>query len=132
MKFTIFTSATLVSLLTSPALACLHAKGSITVSPLPELSGISAEVWDNDNDHPVCTGPTRIDQDGHYSLTCRPGYYWAISKNGAYAWYGYPGIDFTWAVARTSDTYDCYGACDDRHGACLKCTDYNWDQWLYC
>ena len=132
MKFTKLTFATLTSLLISPSLACLHARGSITVSPLPGLSGIWAEVYDNDNNNPVCTGPSYIDQDSHYSLTCRPGYYWAISKNAAQAWYGYPGSSFTWTVARTSDTYDCYGACDDKKGACLSCTDYNWDQWLYC
>jgi hypothetical protein len=42
-------------------------------------------------------------------------YYFAISTKAAVAWYGYLGISFTWNVARTSDTYDCYGGCDGKH-----------------
>lgn len=70
------------------ALACVHSTRSITHDPFNIQSGIGAELWDSGS--VVCGGSVgtwRIDQDGHCSAGCRPGYVFAVSKNGAMAWY---------------------------------------------
>jgi hypothetical protein len=111
-------------------LACVHSFGSITADPFDINSGIGAELWDNGSQ--VCGDPFRIDQDGHYSASCIPGYVFALSKNGVHAWYGYGNNAFQWNQDVKIDHLDCYGACDDRRGACVKCTQYSWDIKQYC
>ncbi|KAH8660842.1 hypothetical protein BGZ60DRAFT_517577 [Tricladium varicosporioides] len=92
-----FSLATLLSLLLAitPTLSCVHSSGSISEDPLPRLSGIDAVLIDNGAK--VCDGPARIDQDGHFSLTCLPG-----NKDG--------GV-FSWVQPTKSRENGCIGAC---------------------
>lgn len=79
--------------LASTALACVHSYGSITVDPFKINSGIGAEIWDNGS--VVCgdsIGPWRLDQDNHFTAACRPGYIFAVTRNGGFAWYRTVGV----------------------------------------
>ena len=127
MKLFLFLSA-----LTS-TLACLHTWGDTHADALPGLSGIGS-CGAIDNGLTVCHSDwgSRIDQDGHYSITCLPGYVYAFTKNGAKTWYANPINAFSWTNDPSHNTYCCYGTCDDRKGAELSCTDYDWDKWMYC
>jgi hypothetical protein len=110
------------------ALACLHVWGQTSISPLPDLSGIGRSGA-NDNGREVCNSDwgSRIDQDGHYSIGCIPGYYYAFSKGGDISYYGNGQNDFSFANNPSKNKYCCVGACDDRKGASLSCTDSDWD-----
>jgi hypothetical protein len=129
LRLSTVVALTLMSL--TPALACLHSTGSIVHDPLGINSGISATVTDNGG--VVCTDAnSRIDQDGHYSLGCIPGYVYAVTKDARTAWYGYGSVSFQFLQDPSSDSYDCYGACDDKKGACIQCDEYSWDVYEYC
>jgi hypothetical protein len=128
----IYATITILSLLalSTQVLACVHSVGSITVDPLGANGGISASL--TDNNVKVCDDPWYIDQDGHYAATCIPGTVFALSKNGDTAWYGYGSASFSWQQNADKSSEDCYGACEDRKGACIKCTQYAWDIKEYC
>ncbi|KAH8721498.1 hypothetical protein GQ44DRAFT_761877 [Phaeosphaeriaceae sp. PMI808] len=122
---------------TLPTLACLRIKGGITHDPLPGLSGIW-NVEAIDNGVTVCGGKipgSWIDQDGHYSMGCLPGYVYAFEKNGNKAWFKNPskkpGEEWSFLQHPRSNRYCCHGACDDK-GVKLQCTDYEWDLTQFC
>ncbi|KAF1944126.1 hypothetical protein EJ02DRAFT_464434 [Clathrospora elynae] len=114
------------------ALACLHTWGDAHDDALPGLDGIGS-CGAVDNGLTVCSSDwgSRIDQDGHYIISCLPGYVYAFTKNGATTWYANPSNAFSWTNGPRSSSYCCYGACDDK-GPTLSCTDYDWDKWMYC
>jgi hypothetical protein len=116
----------------APTLTCLHVYGHIAGDPF-----LGASVWSVfavDNGQIVCSSDmgARIDQDGHFSMGCLPGYIYAFTKDGKTAWFANPSQAWSWIQPNHPDTYDCYGACDDKEGLCIKCTDYNWDLWEFC
>lgn len=119
--------------LTTPTLACLHVYGNIAGDPF-----LGPSVWSVfavDNGLTVCSSDmgARIDQDGHFSMGCLSGYVYAFTKDGRTAWYGNNGGgSFSFLQSNNPDKYDCYGACEDKKGVCIQCTDYSWDQWMYC
>ncbi|KFY88751.1 hypothetical protein V500_06148 [Pseudogymnoascus sp. VKM F-4518 (FW-2643)] len=110
-----------VLILLRPTVACLHAWGTITHSLWPGLSGITAQV--DDNGGRVCSGGSHFDQDGHYSLTCVPGYVYAVTQDGGFAWYRAGSNAYSW-IQPTSIDHEEVGH--------LKNTLYSWDVWLYC
>ncbi len=85
-------SIALQLLAVTPTLGCLHTSGLIGVP------GGLAYAFSNDNGETTCTNDwgVRIDQDGHYSVTCRAGYVYAFSQDGSQAWYANPKQSFTW------------------------------------
>ena len=129
-----FPSLALALLAAAPsAFACVHSTGSITHDPFNINSGIGAELWDNGS--VVCgdsVGNWHFDQDGHYSAACRPGFVFAVTKNGEKAWYRNGDHAYSWLQHIKTDRLDCYGACEDRKGACVKCTQYSWDVKQFC
>ncbi|KAH8806788.1 hypothetical protein DL96DRAFT_1562338 [Flagelloscypha sp. PMI_526] len=90
---------------------------------------ISATVWDQGTK--VCDDGSRIDQDGHLSLTCNPGYIYAVTKNGAHAWVRTPNVVFEMdqtAFLKRDFIDDCYGAGDPGDGGVrFRCTQICWD-----
>ncbi|KAH8794983.1 hypothetical protein F5882DRAFT_397310 [Hyaloscypha sp. PMI_1271] len=128
----LFTTLATTLVFTLPTLACLRVHGGITHDPLPGLSGIYG-VEAIDNGLVVCSVGmgSRIDQDGHYSLGCLPGYVYAFKKDGSFAWYANPVNAFSFTQNAQSNTYCCHGACLDK-GAKIDCTDYNWDETHFC
>jgi len=67
-----------------PTLACLTVKGTIDT----DFDMIDyAQVYDNGL--LVCNNAwgTWTDQDNHYALSCLPGYVYATTKDGGFAWY---------------------------------------------
>ncbi|KAH6674812.1 hypothetical protein B0J14DRAFT_588194 [Halenospora varia] len=115
----------------TPALSCVLSSGSISADPLPGLSGIDAVLIDNGAK--VCDGPAHIDQDGHFSLTCLPGYVFALSKRGTHTWYrNKDGGVYSWVQPTKSRENGCIGACMDRGGKCICGKDFYWDVKMFC
>lgn len=118
--------------LTAPTLACLHVYGNIAGDPI-----LGPSVWSVfavDNSQIVCSSDMGacFDQDDDFSMGCLPGYVYAFTKTGDTAWYANPVQAWSWTQANNPDRYDCYGACEDKKGFCIKCTDYSWDLWQFC
>lgn len=119
----------------APTLGCLHVYGNIAGDPVlgPTVWGVFAV----DNGAIVCSSDmgARFDQDGHFSMGCLNGYVYAFTKDGRTAWYKNPtiapGNEWSWLQDNHKDTYDCYGACEDK-GPCVQCSDYSWDLWMFC
>ena len=110
MKSVGILSATLQLLAITPALACLHTSGEI------DVPGGLSYAYSNDNGETTCTNDWgwRIDQDGHYSLTCLPGYVYAFSQDGYQAWYANPSESFSWIQDASGDL-----------------NIISWDNWMY-
>ncbi|KAH7351333.1 hypothetical protein BKA65DRAFT_500203 [Rhexocercosporidium sp. MPI-PUGE-AT-0058] len=74
-----------------PTLACLQTAGVVGQH---RYDGTWAMVYAYSIDNGLTTCNTqwgyRIDQDGHFSLSCLPGYVYAFTQNGAVAWYANP------------------------------------------
>ncbi|KAF8859352.1 hypothetical protein BDZ45DRAFT_742389 [Acephala macrosclerotiorum] len=73
-----------------PHLACLQVVGVVTKG----TSGgwFLQYAYTIDNWLTTCESAwgTRIDQDGHFSLTCLPGYVYAFAFDATFAWYANP------------------------------------------
>jgi hypothetical protein len=67
----------------SPALGCLETFGLITPA---DTFAFALSI---DNDVVTCNSNWgwRIDQDGHFSLSCVDGYVYAFTLDGGLAWY---------------------------------------------
>ncbi|OBT40068.1 hypothetical protein VE00_09373 [Pseudogymnoascus sp. WSF 3629] len=89
MKLSALLPAALIA--AAPALACLETNGSI------DLAGNVERITAIDNGTLVCDSAWghRIDQDGHISLTCKPGYVYAVTKDGSMGWYRNPTNAFS-------------------------------------
>jgi hypothetical protein len=110
MKFPGLFSITLQLLAVTPTLGCLHTSGVIGVP------GGLGYAFSNDNGETTCTNDwgVRIDQDGHYSLTCLPGYVYAFSQDGSQAWYANPVQAFSWYQAPSAEL-----------------NEISWDNWQF-
>ncbi len=97
MKFAI-----LPLLVAAPSLACLEAMGWVTSSGDLDF----AQTIDNGQITCDSTRGSRIDQDGHISLTCNAGYVYAFTKDGKTAWYANPSQSFT--LDLSPDTESAY------------------------
>ncbi|KAK6070016.1 hypothetical protein SCUP515_08694 [Seiridium cupressi] len=77
-------------------LGCLHTE-SFTESGTGNL----VYAFSNDNGATTCTNDWgyREDQDGHWSLTCLPGYVYAFTKDGSRHWYSNGIYSFSWTSA---------------------------------
>lgn len=75
----------------APALACLETSGSIDLSG--QILGIKAI----DNGVVVCDSDWghRIDQDNHISVSCKPGFVYAMTKDATMAWFKNPHNAFS-------------------------------------
>ncbi|KAF7338995.1 hypothetical protein MVEN_01975700 [Mycena venus] len=109
-----------------PVRAWIEFDGCILVDP---FLGTSISAYVSDNGAHVCDGGAHTDQDGHFCLTCWDGFIWCVTKNGAHSWLRTPAevLDIDQTHETSSDTFDCQGACDDKHGACFRCTQYCWN-----
>ncbi|KFY39990.1 hypothetical protein V494_03721 [Pseudogymnoascus sp. VKM F-4513 (FW-928)] len=89
MKFTTLIPAALIA--AAPALACLETIGSI------DLRGNVQSIVAIDNGVTVCDSARghRIDQDGHISVTCNPGFVYAVTKDASMGWYKNPKNAFS-------------------------------------
>jgi hypothetical protein len=86
MKLTTLLSTTLQLLTITPALAYLEVTGAISIYGNLDLA------LSIDNGLTTCSSRwgSRIDQDGHFSLTCLSGYVYAFTQDGTMAWYANP------------------------------------------
>ncbi|KFX96879.1 hypothetical protein O988_05131 [Pseudogymnoascus sp. VKM F-3808] len=84
MKISAILSAALI--VAAPAFACLETVGSI------DLAGHVQRITAVDNGVTVCDSDWghRIDQDGHISMSCKPGFVYAVTKDGSMGWYKNP------------------------------------------
>lgn len=64
------------------------------------------------------------DDDGTWHLPCNNGYSLTLTNNGAHAIVINGGRTDEWDTSAKADEFDCYGACEDRKGVCLQCTQY--------
>ncbi|KAH6665635.1 hypothetical protein B0J14DRAFT_660345 [Halenospora varia] len=128
MKFSLPT--TLIALLVAtPALACVRSEGTITTHP---IMGTTIGATLTDNGLKVCDGE-RTDADGKWVYKCVGKATMTITKFGTHAWYkNIDGATYEWDQNVKVDRYGCVGACEDRKGACMSCTDKSWDVKLYC
>jgi hypothetical protein len=92
MKFLTLVPVTL-GLFSVPSLGCLHTEGYT----LPG-DGALVYAFSNDNGRTTCTNDwgSREDQDGHWSLTCLPGYVYAFTKDGSQHWYSNGVNAYSW------------------------------------
>jgi len=107
MKISNILSPSLSLLAISPSFACLHTYGELYLDNNLEYHLSWAGATDNGLD--VCDtawGDARIDQDGHFSLVCLPGYIYAFEPDGAQAWYsnGINAYSFKQGVACVPNT----------------------------
>ncbi|KAH6611487.1 hypothetical protein Trco_001507 [Trichoderma cornu-damae] len=70
--------------------------------------------------------------DGDWVIGCLPTYSLLISETGKDVTVTFTYLIDKWTQAVSMDSYDCYGACQDKGGICLQCTDYNFDSWGGC
>ncbi|KAF9526897.1 hypothetical protein CPB83DRAFT_857167 [Crepidotus variabilis] len=105
MKFSNAMSLSLLSLLAAPALGCLETIGSIDVQGNVDTS-ITRVI---DNGLVVCNAAWgwRVDQDNHVSLNCLANYIYAVTKDGATAWYRNPvnAFSFTQSVSAGGSSF---------------------------
>ncbi|PVH72771.1 hypothetical protein DL98DRAFT_595714 [Cadophora sp. DSE1049] len=121
----------LAFVLLGQSFACVRFEGQITnAGALSGLNGISATV--TDNGLRVCDGGSRIDQDGHYSLSCLPGYMFAVTKNAATSWYNNNGGGAWQIDLHRSSSTDCCGGEGKNGGCAFSCTYYHWDTSYFC
>ncbi|KAH7304374.1 hypothetical protein BKA65DRAFT_486305 [Rhexocercosporidium sp. MPI-PUGE-AT-0058] len=130
----IFTKLFLLAVATGQTLACVRATGYIVHDPLGSggpNEAVHGELWDNGGRKCFGVSPSHpLDQDGHYTTNCDPGYYYAFSKDGAHAWYGYGGNKFEWAQSISRSSFDC-DFCVGKSGHCAQCTSIDWSDSLY-
>jgi len=90
-------SIVLHSLIIAPALSCLFTYGVTDDSNDPDGFVYALTV---DNGAVTCSSEygSRVDQDGHLSMGCLPGYVYAFSLDGLTAWYS-NGIN-SWELAQ--------------------------------
>lgn len=89
MKIFNILSASLSLFAISPSFACLHTYGEVH-SDTEERHWTVVWAGATDNGLDVCDtawGNARIDQDGHFSIPCLPGYVYAFTEDGLTAWY---------------------------------------------
>ncbi|KAI1172449.1 hypothetical protein F4777DRAFT_514194 [Nemania sp. FL0916] len=65
------------------------------------------------------------DDDGTWHLPCQEGFSLTLTGNGAHAIMVNGALTDEWDTGATADQYDCYGACQDKGGVCLQCTQYD-------
>jgi len=105
-----------------PTLACLQTAGVVGQYR-------SDGSWHMDYAYTIDNGLTtcdtqwgyRIDQDGHFSLSCLPGYVYAFTLDGSFAWYANPVnafsftqtpyVDWTTSVIVEWEWSDSYFGC---------------------
>ena len=96
-----FICRSLLALVATPVavLCCLHTEGETTSG-----TGNLVYAFSNDNGQTTCTNDwgSRIDQDGHWSLTCLPGYVYAFTKDGSKHWYSNGINAYSWTVSATT------------------------------
>jgi hypothetical protein len=126
----IITKLILLVAAASQALACVHATGYIQHDPIPggANEGKFAQLWDNGD--LKCQGIRGVDQDGHFTTYCQPGYAYAFTQDGRHAWYGYGTASFNWDQNPQKGKFDC-DACNGKTGKCMQCTTIQWDNHLY-
>ncbi|KAH6716320.1 hypothetical protein BKA61DRAFT_602933 [Leptodontidium sp. MPI-SDFR-AT-0119] len=113
------------------ALACVEAFGYIDDCPF-DVGDCGKYAQLTDNGGIVCGGPIgAIDQDGHYTIHCNPGYVWAFTQDLAHSWYGYGSAAFQWDQHVDSASRDC-GACNGKTGKCQQCRTRQFDVREYC
>ncbi|KAF2671092.1 hypothetical protein BT63DRAFT_468929 [Microthyrium microscopicum] len=112
-------SLSILSILASQALACVHFEGGI------QQGGINHGIWINkfeDDGHPrdkhPCKGPSYLADGGWFDVKCVAGTRLLVSPNGGEVKYSYDGKDFHWTQATEKGKGDSIGACEDRRGAC--------------
>lgn len=101
--------------LATPILGCLHIAGELQWQD-GTYRGVLAGV--NDNGLQVCDtawGGWWLDQDGHPSIPCLGGYFYAT--NGVTSWYGNNGGG-SWTI--------------DNHASDWRGIIYDWDQLVFC
>ncbi|KAF2488781.1 hypothetical protein BU16DRAFT_544941 [Lophium mytilinum] len=108
------------------ALACVHAYGYIDDCPI-DVGDCGRYATLTDNGGVVCQGDIgTIDQDGHYTIHCNPGYVWAFTQNLAHSWYGYGSASFQWDQHVDTGSWDC-GICTGKNGHCQHCSTRQFD-----
>lgn len=118
-----------VFFLARPTTACLRSEGTIIADP---IMGWTIGMSLTDNGVAVSQGGgAHQDEAGDWNLDC-DGCTLKIGKMGGKATYTNAGQTYQWLQPVTRELQDCYGACEDRKGACIKCTTYSWDINQYC
>ena len=111
MKINIL-SASLSLVAISPSLACLHTYGQVlTDIKRSYYKLLWAGATDNGLDVCDIEWGWRIDQDGHFSITCLAAYVYAFTKDGETAWYsngvnGYRFVQVPNYVLNTDRQYE--------------------------
>src|SRR6187549_1960169 len=94
------TTLTLLLATIAPALGCLVIEGTIDMD---------ADTVDYvrviDNGALVCHAGlgVRTDQDNHYSVGCIPGYIYAVTKDGGFAWFRNHDRAYSFSQAHSQD-----------------------------
>lgn len=65
------------------------------------------------------------DSEGKWIVGCQNGFSLTMSKTGTHVTFVNGALTDEWNTGASADEYDCYGACDDKKGACVKCTQYD-------
>ncbi|KAK9776933.1 hypothetical protein SCAR479_06334 [Seiridium cardinale] len=93
MKLSAFLPTTLGLIPITTVLGCLHTEGYTEPG-----TGNLVYAFSNDNGATTCTDDWgyREDQDGHWSLTCLPGYACNFAKDGSRHWYSNGINSFSW------------------------------------
>lgn len=120
-------------LLFGAASACVRFTGYITHSP---IFGSTMDPGSQvvDNGEVVCKSDWGLSIDGgnNFAYGCKAGYSMSVSQSGQTAWYTAHGTNFSWNNRPKSEKYCCAGACEDKKGVGISCTDYWWDHSEYC
>jgi len=124
MKFSLPIIGTALALV-APALGCIHAWGQVYHG----LGSLVVDVQLTDNGVELCNSAWGWywDGDRHISLKCiAGGYIYAFTQDGADAWFGRPGGDFSWYQSPFSTAT----ACDPENGK--WCTTNAFNTYMYC
>lgn len=72
------------------------------------------------------------DEDGNWKIGCQDGFDLTLSQTGSHATFVNGALTDEWNTGATADFYDCYGACQDKGGACIQCTQYDFTSEAVC
>jgi len=106
------------------ALACLQVSGQIRTTAGPP-SVDSSKVMDNGAEVCNAGGGVQIDQDGHFTLKCLPGYIYAFTTDGKQAWYRNPVNAFSFVQSVKPERWGCFPQTDE------PCAVVSWNQRMF-
>ncbi|KAI1879128.1 hypothetical protein JX265_003305 [Neoarthrinium moseri] len=107
-------------------------KGSIVDDPIMGWSA-SAELDDKLGIYPnkvLCgngSGNSMLKQNDkkEWTIGCQQGFELTLSERGNHVTFKNGALTYEWSTGAKPDKQDCYGACQDKGGICVKCTEYD-------